>query len=126
MLPDAAAEPLPFSRHCHCRSRVAATMSTKNDITMVQRWICRRCGEDEQDNYHSRIDLGPDNNVADAVSCLEGAGYELEKIVGGIMLWLKASVVLAMLPTVGLKRVTLHLRTLDLLKLPPPLSVPLE
>ncbi len=31
--PDADVGPLPFSRHCHRCSWVAATMSTKNDIT---------------------------------------------------------------------------------------------
>jgi hypothetical protein len=54
-------------------------MCTRNDITLVQRWICRWRGKEEQEDYLLRIDLGPDNNVADAVSCLEEAGFELEK-----------------------------------------------
>jgi hypothetical protein len=77
-------------------------MCTRNDITLVQRWICRRRGKEEQEDYLLQIDSGPDNDVADAVSCLEEAGYDLEKLVGGIMLWLEASMVLAMLPTVRL------------------------
>ena len=54
-------------------------MCTRNDITLVQHWICCRRGEEEQDDYLSRIDLEPDNNVADAVTRLEEVGYELEK-----------------------------------------------
>ena len=50
---------------------------------MVQRWICCRCGKEEQDDYLSQIDLSPDSDVADAVSCLEGAGYELEENIRG-------------------------------------------
>ena len=54
-------------------------MCTRNDITLVQHWICCRRGKEEQDDYLSRIDLEPDNNVADAVTRLEEVGYELEK-----------------------------------------------
>jgi hypothetical protein len=54
-------------------------MCTRNDITLVQRGICRRRGKEEQDDYLSRIDLGPDKDVAGAASRLEEAGYELEK-----------------------------------------------
>ena len=54
-------------------------MCTRNDITLVQRWICLWRGKEEHDDYLSQIDLGPDNNVADMVTRLEEAGYELEK-----------------------------------------------
>jgi hypothetical protein len=54
-------------------------MCTRNDITLVQQWICRRRSKEEQEDYLLRIDSGPYNDVADAVSCLEEAGYELEK-----------------------------------------------
>ncbi len=66
-------------------------MSTKNDITMVQRRICHRRGKEYQNDYLYQIGLGPDNDVGDAVPRLEGAGYEVNKIVGGIMFWLKAT-----------------------------------
>ncbi len=66
-------------------------MSTKNDITMVQNWICRQRSKEDQDDYLYPNGSGPDNDVGGAVSCLEGTGYEVNKIVGGIMFWLKAT-----------------------------------
>jgi hypothetical protein len=54
-LPGTAVEPLPLSRHCHRHSQVAATMSIKNDITMVQRWICRQRSKEDQDDYLSHV-----------------------------------------------------------------------
>jgi hypothetical protein len=53
-------------------------MSVKNDIIMVERWLCCRRGKDDQDDYLSQIDSGPDNDVADAVSHLGGAGYDVK------------------------------------------------
>ena len=50
---------------------------------MVQRWICHPRGEEDQDDYLSQIGSGPDNDVGDAVFCLEGAGYEVRKNCGG-------------------------------------------
>ena len=54
-------------------------MSIKNDISMIQRWICCWRGKEDQDNYLSQIGSGPDNDVGDAVSCLKGVGYEVKQ-----------------------------------------------
>ena len=102
-------------------------MCTKNDITMVQRWICCRCGKEEQDDYFSRIDLGPDNNVADAVSCLEEAGYELEKNSKRDYVLVKSNWRQGASKAGGdgkMKRASTIARTFDSLQPPPPLSVP--
>ena len=53
-------------------------MSLKDDIVMVQCWLRCRRGEDDQDDYLSRIDSGPDNDVADALSRLLDAGYDVK------------------------------------------------
>ena len=127
MLPDAAVEPIPFGRHCHCRSWVAARMCARNDITLVQRWICRRRGKEEQDDYLSRIDLGPDNDVADVVSHLEEAGYELEKNSRGDYVLVKSDWRRGASKAGGggkMKRASTIARTFDSLQPPPPLSVP--
>ena len=102
-------------------------MFTTNDITMVQRWICCRHGKEDQDDYISPIGSGSDNDVGDAVSCLEGAGCEVNKIVGGIMFGVKSNWQWGASKAGGgrqRKRASMIARTFGLLQPLPPLSVP--